>query len=395
MNASARLSCVSAAAILAALAGATGSAAETLMERAASAAATLVAATDVKSTERLLWVLERPVSFSHLGSDVDEPLTGLLGRALSASLMSRDCFEKYFEALEDLAKVPDDFAEEIARIELAYLSETGLTAEDLKVYNDYKARYDAELKRLAGLPKAQAESEAYLLRQIETDWEIFGLRNEFAGLGDKVAELLAGAPKVDPATLREAVLSPEGWPRFNLSVPIEQWLKFDSWVYHRRGGGASDPAPRKRDAELADSGLFNKDSCQPGSCDRELAQGTFVDNTFALEILAPRIGLPWLTEFRTAAAQLAEHPEGCRLSAVPDRLILMRGVSTGYNGRDTAALGEALTEGEPFDIDGVQFSGNPDIGMDYQSAPLFMNGGITSPFTFILGFSAQQLATGE
>ena len=96
MNASARLSCVSAAAILAALAGATGSAAETLMERAASAAATLVAATDVKSTERLLWVLERPVSFSHLGSDVDEPLTGLLGRALSASLMSRDCFEKYF-----------------------------------------------------------------------------------------------------------------------------------------------------------------------------------------------------------------------------------------------------------------------------------------------------------
>lgn len=392
MNTRVRFTSVSAAAILAVLVSPTGSSAQSLMQRAASAAATVLASTDDKPTDRVMWVLARPLSFSHLGADTDKSLAGLIGRALSASLISEDCFGEYFEAFEDLTDSrPTNFADEISKLELAYLDKTNLSADDLAVYKEYKAEYDAELKRLSELPKAQAEAEVHLLRQIETDWEIFGSRHDFAALEDKIAELLAGAPTVDAAKLREAVLSTEGWPKFNLSVPIEQWLKFDSWVYHRRTGGVPGPAPDTRKVELEDSDLFNRRSCQPGSCDRELAQGTFVGDFTMLEILAPRIELPWLAEFRTAAAHLSEHPRGCELLAVPDRLILMRGVSTGYDERDTATLSEALEEGAPFDVDGLQFSGRPDIGMDYHSAPMFMNGGITSPFTFIFGFSSQRL----
>lgn len=392
MNAAARFTGVSATAILAAFANPTGSSAQSLMQRAASAAATVVASTDDKPTERLMWVLARPVSFSHLGGDTGEPLTSLLGQALSASLPSADCFDAYFEALEDMAEsVPADFADEIAGLEKAFLAETNRSPDDLAAYKEYKAKYDAEVERLSGLPKAQAESEAYLLRQIETDWEIFGFRHDFAALEDKIAALLAGAPTIDTAKLKEAVLSSEGWPKFNLSVPIEQWLQFDSWVYHRRSGGTSGPAPGTSEVELADSDLFNRGSCQPGTCNRELAKRTFVEDAVSLEILAPRIELPWLTEFRVATAHLSEHPKGCHLSSVPDRLILMRGVSTGYDARNIATLAEALAEETAFDVDGVQFSGTPDIGLDYRSAPMFRDGGITSPFTFIFGFSSQRL----
>lgn len=383
--------CISASALAALLLDPQSAAAQSIAERARAAAMTVVAATDQNPAGRLLWTLERPVSFSLLGAETSRPLSGLIGQALSSSLNRDDCLDAHFEAFEAIAEVdPVDLEKEIADLETAFLDETGLSDTELATYKEYKARYDAELKRLSALAKDEAEAEAHILRQIETDWEIFGYRNDFAPLEDRIAEAAAARPKIDAAALRASVVSDEGALNYALSVPIEQWQTFDSWVYHRKTG-AVDEIPAARNIELPKSSLFNKGSCQPGSCERELEPDPFVRDAIALEILAPRIELPWLTEFRVAASLLPEPVEGCEMLDLPDRLILLRSVGTPYERNSTAVLVEALEDARPFDVDGLQFSGSPDIGSNYRSSPIFMNGGLTSPFAFIFGFTTQTL----
>ena len=139
--------CISASALAALVLGPQSAAAQSIAERARAAAMTVVAATDQNPAGRVLWTLERPVSFSLLGAKTSRPLSGLIGQALSSSLNRDDCLDAHFEAFEGIAEGdPIDLEKEIADLETAFLDETGLSDTELATYKEYKARYDAELR---------------------------------------------------------------------------------------------------------------------------------------------------------------------------------------------------------------------------------------------------------
>ncbi|TBF65685.1 hypothetical protein [Rhizobium leguminosarum] len=341
------------------------------------------------------WTLERPVSFSLIQDSDLSDVEAIIHDILVGPVVDVSCINTLLSRLE---KEPEEPAAPtqtaIQDAKDTFLKEKNFSARDLKAWEEYWTRHRQEMQRLSLLPADQALVEAYKLKNIETDWDIFGRREDFRDLESKldaIAAPLDAKPNDMAATI--ALLKAEIFAnnskrlQYTLSVPATQWSTFDSWQLVRKKGGKPGVALQTSSAPIPSNAAFNSGSCGKKGCSTKLSSELLPATTISMSILAPQIEFPWKTKFRKAVSKLSPAPEPCDHGSRLDRLILIRMIGSNYDGDKLPEILHLLASKQPFDAGGFLFAGTPDVGVPYYSSPIFTDGILVSPFYYIAGFT--------
>jgi hypothetical protein len=336
------------------------------------------------------WRFKRPISFNVIDASSVTTTEELVRTAILPTTVDADCVGKTLERLsansKDSVASPDDGT--VALVESNYLKEKSLTKADLDRYKNFQKRYVAEKQRLALLSPQQAEAEAKL-PQIETEWETIGRRSDFAELENRISKLPRPSPDVDVSTLRTEIFDANNKIIIRLSVPISQWVQYDSWVHVRKSGVDPGIVPKFKEVELPAGVKFNDNSCgvDAAGCASDLMRTFSKGTTVSVSILAPQFDIPWIAKFTRAASVLHDPSPNCIASSRLDRLILAHGVGTSFDYAQLGALVQLLSSSKRFGEDNIQFAGLPDLGAAYAAVPSFADGILVSPHSYILGFT--------
>lgn len=348
---------------------------------------------------RRLWFLERPLTFSLLDSQSSQQLSLAIEGIAADIFGSQDCIEKQLNSIEQNSEANPDLSDEeraasIDQIERNFLTEFGLSEAELERYKRHRDAYQNELTRLESLPPERAQAESYKLKQLEDDWQVFGQRSAFLEMERQIAEFTGqDQTKVDVVALRQKMYD-EGRLVVNYSVPVEQWTSFDSWIFHsRRDTNAA--AFRFELISQFDIDGINPGGCAEGGCDQEWTAEILETTSVRVELLAPRIELPWLSEFLLAFSSLEDVSDECQITTVPERLVIVRGVGADVDFNLSDAFADALAASDKFSIDGLQFSGTGDIGFAFAASPRFENGYIVSPFYHVVGLTSVAIPSSQ
>lgn len=348
---------------------------------------------------RRLWSLERPLTFSLLDNQSSQQLSLAIEEMAADTFGSQDCIEKHLNSIESNSVTNPELSGEeraaaIGQVERNFLAESGLSEGELERYKRHRDAYQNELKRLETLPSEQAQAESYKLKQLEDDWQVFGQRSAFLEMERQIAESTGQEQtKIDVVDLRQKMYD-EGRLVVNFSVPVEQWTAFDSWIFHSRRTTNVASFRAELISQFEIDGI-NSGGCVEGGCDQEWTAEILETTAVRIELLAPRIDLPWLSEFLLAVSSLGEVSGECQIETVPERLVIVRGVGADVDFNLSDAFADALAAGDKFSIDGLQFSGTGDIGIAFSASPRFENGYIVSPFYHVVGLTSVAIPSSQ
>lgn len=179
-----------------------------LSDRFWKAAYSVISTVSDPNAKITIWRLKRPISFSLIEPTRAADVESLIGDAVLPATVDSACIERQLKKLTGAAAAPtteSNLDTLIAAAEVAYLKEKSLSQEDLRVYKDYRDKYAAEKKRLSGLPKDQADAESYKLEEINANWDIFGKRQDFRELEDRILKLSKTPESIDVTALRAEI----------------------------------------------------------------------------------------------------------------------------------------------------------------------------------------------
>lgn len=379
--------------LLAAIASEKAWAQITLPDRAMRLVSSSIPTPSDRQTRPSIWRFRTPISYSYISADHRAAASEFIHESIVSALYEPACLKDSIDSLEKYQSTkkdgPDPAADAVKRLEAAYLKEKGLSPADLETWKQFRARYRAELDRLAALPKATAAGEAYKLQQIEAEWNVSGFRADFRELERRLASLPKAPPAISAAALRREVFGDDGKIKFRLSVPVGQWGEFDSWVNTRRSGGPETQFPL-RNATSRPGGAYNEGSCVGDECSTKLTGSFATPDVTSVSFIAPQLEAQWLSKFRNAMSSVEPPIKDCTGGWDFDRVVIVTNVATSFNRDRLADLLKVMESGEAFSVDGVQFAGYPNLGLRYRSSPTIRDGLVLSPFFHILGFSTRQ-----